>query len=487
MIKLPFLKKELTKKAKANIKRTKLVYSKILRFVDRRPLTNFFTLLLILIIVIAFGNFLKKPKIDSTKVEQVAKPVLIFSIGSTPKITVQAQIEKSGIVKIVSQTQGIVSQINVKPGQHVWRGTNLLSLGTNYSGSNPYSLQRQLAEAQYKNINDTLPTQKDLINKQRELADRNKDNADMLRNIANQSLEETRDLISLNENLISNLQQTLQTQTPGTSAYIQTQGQISQFQSATNQIRQGLRNSEFQANDGNPPSKIAQLGNDITKKQLDLQEKALDLSKETSALQVKLAQINEASMFPVSPFEGIVERVNIQVGQTVTPGTVLATITGNNQASTAQAFVPLQIARSIAILNPATLHFGNETVDLLPTYVSQEATEGQLYSVVFAIPAEVQSTLTDRSFITIDLSLDEPQTKNDPYVPIDSIHQTQDESFVFVIKDKKAVAKKVNLGQVQGSYIQVIEGLEKGDLIIVSRNVIAGDSVEDKNKKNDGS
>lgn len=481
MIKLPFLKKGLIKKAKANLKRPKRLYSKALLLVDRRPLTSFFTLLLVLTIVITVGNFLKKPKAESTKVEQPVKLVQVYSIGSTPKITVQAQIEKSGIVKIVSQTQSIVSQINVKTGQHVWRGTNLLSLSTNYGGSNPYSVQRQLAEAQYKNINDNLPAQKDLISKQRELADKNKDNADKLRDITDQSLGETRDLTSLNENLISNLQQTLQTQTPGTTAYIQTQEQISQFQSATNQIRQGLRNSEFQTNEDNPPAKIAELSNDIAKKQLDLQEKSLDLSRETSALQVKLAQINEASMFPVSPFEGVVERVNVQVGQTVTPGTVLATITGNNQASTAQAFVPLQIAKSITLLNPATLHFTNESVDLFPTYVSQEATEGQLYSVVFAIPAEVQSELTDRSFITIDLPLDEPAVKNDPYVPIDSVHQTQEESFVFVIKDKKATAKKVNLGQVQGSYVQVITGLEKDDQVIVSRNIIAGDNVEAKN------
>ncbi|MBI3342459.1 HlyD family efflux transporter periplasmic adaptor subunit [Candidatus Curtissbacteria bacterium] len=274
----------------------------------------------------------------------------------------------------------------------------------------------------------------------------------------------------------------MQSQTPGSSIYIGTQAQISQFQGINNQLKSGLRNAEYQASGDNPPAQLAQLQSDIAQKQLDLQDKALELTKETSALQLKLAQVNEANYFPVSPFEGVVERVNVEVGQSVSPGTVLATITGTDKTATAQAFVPLTIARQISKLTTSTLHLPGGTVDLYPTYVSEEATEGQLYSVLFAIPAEFENNTTDRSFITIELPIDQDTTNTaDPFVPIDSVHQTQDEAFVFVIADKKAAAKKVTLGEVQGSYIQVLNGLAQNDQIILSRNVIAGDKVETKN------
>ncbi|MBI3342458.1 efflux RND transporter periplasmic adaptor subunit [Candidatus Curtissbacteria bacterium] len=144
----------------------KIIYRRTLRFIDRRPLTSFFALLVLLLVLIALGNFMRKPRHADQNVEVAPKIVQTYTIGATPKITVQGQIEKSGIVKITAQTPGIVSQINVKAGQQVWRGTNLLSLSSNYSGSNPLSVARQLAGAQYKNIVDTFPMQKDLIGKQ---------------------------------------------------------------------------------------------------------------------------------------------------------------------------------------------------------------------------------------------------------------------------------------------------------------------------------
>ena len=118
-------------------------------------------------------------------------------------------------------------------------------------------------------------------------------------------------------------------------------------------------------------------------------------------------------------------------------------------------------------------------MDLTPSYISQEATEGQLYSIVYAIPQQAQSVLTNKSYINIQIPLESSYTlSTDPYVPIDSVHQTQDEAFVFVIKDGKAQNRKVQLGEVQGDYIQVLQGLEQNDKVIINRNILAGDHVK---------
>jgi hypothetical protein len=62
-------------------------------------------------------------------------------------------------------------------------------------------------------------------------------------------------------------------------------------------------------------------------------------------------------------------------------------------------------------------------------------------------------------------------------VPIDIIHQLQDSSYVYVVEDGKAVAKEVQLGVIYGSQVQVLEGLESGQAVIMNRNVIEGDRV----------
>lgn len=458
------------------------ITKRIITMVDKRPLTSFFVVLAALFLIIAIGSFLRKPKTAGLSTEPPPKAVQVYNIGAAPKITVNAQIEKSGIVKITAQTPGIVSQLNVAVGQQVTRGTNLLSLASNYAGTNPAIIQSQIASLQYKNVQDTYQTQKDLIGKQRELADKNRENTDKLRDITSQALGETRGIISYNDSVISQLQDLLTAQTPGTQTYISTEEQISQFKSANNQLRQALRNSEFQVSTDNAPNKISEIQTDIAKKQLDLQEKSLALSLETSRLQAALASVNAENFHPTSPFAGTVERVHVVISQSVLPGTVLVTIAGADKTATAQAFVPRSIATNISKLTPATLHMDSETADLLPIYISQEATEGQLYSVVFAIPEDFQNNTTDRSIITVDLPLDTTYgARVDPLIPIDAVHQTQDEAFVFVVKDQSAEAKKVHLGEVQGNYIQIIKGLNTNDKVIINRNIIAGDKVEVKN------
>ena len=471
MSKLSRFKKRILRRSQNRLQVVKSNYQKAVHFVDHKPLTSFFVVLTLLLTVIVIGNILRKPKVAEETIIAPPKEIQVYNIGEEPKITVQAQIEKSGIVKITAQTPGIVSNINVETGQEVARGTSLLALSSNYSGSNPLSVARQIAGVQFKNISDNLPAQKDLIGKQRELVDKNKENFEKLRDITKDSQDQTRSLITLNDEIISELQAQ-----PQTTAI---KSQISAAQSANNQLKQGLKNAEFQTSTDNPPTKINDLSNEIAKKQLDLQEKSLDLSKELAGLQVRLAQVNEANYFPVSPFEGTVERVHVQIGQSVTPGTVLVTIAGNNRTATAQAFVPINIARNISQLVPSTLHFPGQTLDLTPSYISQEATEGQLYSIVYAIPQQAQSVLTNKSYINIQIPLESSYTlSTDPYVPIDSVHQTQDEAFVFVIKDGKAQNRKVQLGEVQGDYIQVLQGLEQNDKVIINRNILAGDHVK---------
>ena len=122
-----------------NFKNLKLKVKKLLKrcgeIIDRRPLTSFFVVLAVIFLLIVVGSFLRKPKQEATIAKQV-KEVATYSIGSAPTINVQAQIEKSGVIKVEAQTPGIVSLINVTEGQKVTKGTVLVGLSSNYQGGN---------------------------------------------------------------------------------------------------------------------------------------------------------------------------------------------------------------------------------------------------------------------------------------------------------------------------------------------------------------
>ena len=113
-----------------------------------------------------------------------------------------------------------------------------------------------------------------------------------------------------------------------------------------------------------------------------------------------------------------------------------------------------------------------------PVYISTEATDGSLYSVIFDVPTDFQDKLTNNEFITVELPVGYADTSTAvPFVPLDAIYQSTDSSYVFAIKNGQATTKKVKLGSIVGQYAQIESGLTSGDEIILTRTVVAGDNV----------
>jgi len=465
--------------------KSKVAYGKVMDKAEKRPLVTFLLLIFILLGLIAISNFINKPAPTAEETAIPQKEVKVYSIGTTPKITVQAVVEKSGVIKVVSLGAGVVQSINVEVGQDVTKGTTLVSMSTNYQGGNVFSVQRQLAQVQYKNVLDTFKTQNELIDKQRELAEKQDENSDELRKISNDSLSSSRSLIELNNSILSTLE-AQQTDLENTNvngandqAILQTKQLRSQLQAANNQLNSGLDNAEYSGSDDNPPAEMSNISKEIAIKQLEVQKKALELNKEVSRLSVVLAQINEAIMYPASPVAGKVERIYVRVGQAVNPGTPIAQISGDSNSLIAVALLSRETADAISKSRVSTLHFGSESYEAAPFYVSTDATDGKLYTAQFAIPEEFASRISDKEYILVEIPIDLPNTGSAiPFIPIDSVFQTQDASFVFVAKDGKAQSKKIEIGNVVGRYVEVKKGLSEGDQLILDRNVISGDPVK---------
>lgn len=462
-------------------------FKKIPGLVEQKPLTSFFGALGILFVLILASNFLRSPVKEKTTIEKTPKKVEVYRIGSVSKVRFQAQIEKTGVIKIVAQAPGIVSSIAVTEGQEVKKGARLVALSTNYQGGNAASLSRQLAELQYQNVKNTYDVQKELVGKQREIADKTDTNSDELRSITKQSIDETQSLLSLNENIVSTLDANLVSYTATNSAgvndalILSTKQLKSQFQSAVNQLRSALRTSQYQSADDKAPSALANLQREITQKQLDLQGKALSLSLETSSLQLRLATVNEAVMFPSAPFAGVIERVHVVVGQSVVPGTPLLTLHGN-QTVKAVVKLPGNLARLVSRMEPSTLTIGKKTYTSIPTYVSNEATDGQLYSVLYTLADQLQNEVSSSSYITAEVPIGYPNTGTTvPFVPLDAIYQTQEDAYVYTVKEGVILSRKVILGEVIGGFVQITSGIDEKDQIVTDRTVIAGEQVEIQN------
>jgi RND family efflux transporter MFP subunit len=462
---------------------SKTSYRRTTSFIHRKPLTAFLAALGILLLLLIVGRLFQQAPAEKTAQKQT-KDIKVYSIGRGPQATFQAKVEKSGVIQIVAQAPGIVSNIPVEEGQTVSKGQTIISLSNNYQGGNASSVQRQIAQRQYQGALDTYGPQVDLINKQRDVATASAQNAQQTRDIAQQSVGETNDLINANQTQLDQMKQqltVLQALPPSketNAAIAELQAGILQAQGGINQLKQAQRTTEFQASNDKSPALLSNLQKDVTLKQLEVQEKTLQLNKDVSKLQVNLAYVNESLMYPTSPFSGTVEKISVKEGQSVSAGTVLATITSDTVESSAVLLVPQNVAELVGLGEPSYLMIDGKQVAATPYYVSSQATDGQLFSVFYDIPDDVQNKVSNGDYISINVPLGTANTTSAaPLIPIDAVYQNQDSAYVLVSNNNKAESRTIAPGDVYGNYVSIEKGLKDGDQIILNRNVIAGDAV----------
>ncbi|CAN5126268.1 hypothetical protein BH09PAT2_BH09PAT2_05550 [soil metagenome] len=456
--------------------KTRPARKRISTFINNHPFKALFGLLGLLILLIILSNLLNKPKIEEKKAEPKPKKVEIYQIGSSPRITVQAQIEKSGVVTIAALSPGIVQQIYTDPGMEVTAGQSLLYMSSTYQGGNVPALQLSLAAAQLKNADETYDTQRELIAKQREIATKTEENADELRDISAKSKAETQEMIDLNDQILANVNAAI---TAGVNVQENT-ALKGQYLAANAQLRTALRNTEYAVNEDKPPTALGELQKDIVMKQLDIQEKSLTLSREVTRLQYQIAAVGAQAMQPSAPFHGTVQRIFVKPGQSVNPGTPLMVLSQavEEDPIVAIAYVPADVARKVSYYEPSTLTIGNKNYDTYPTFITRDAIQGSLYGVYFPIPENYSQYVTDAGYINVQIPVGAANTSAAiPYIPIDSVYQTQDESYLFVASNGVAKSKKIKLGPVVGRYVEVEDGIKSGDRIILNRDIVTGDKV----------
>jgi HlyD family secretion protein len=452
--------------------------------IQRRPILSFIIALAILLGLILAGNFLFKPAPPPPPAQPQAKSVKTYSIGSVPKVTVQGQVQNTGVITITALSPGIVQKINVTEGQQVEKGTTLVNLSSNYAGQNAAAIQQGIAYQQYKQITDTYDSQKQIIQHQRDMANLTNQNTQNLQNISSQSVVDLQAIGDLNQNMLDTVRQNLASlenapvSTESAQQILQLKQAENQLQQSQNQVHQQVLNIQYQANPSNPPLQLSELQKQTTLQQLEIQEKQLDNSKQIASLQLALAAINTSLLAPTAPFPGSVQRILVREGQSVSPGMPLMILTNTDPAVTVIAKVPQTIAGQISQLENSILHLGTQTVSTKPIFVSSVATDGLLYSVIYNVPPENTKGLTDNDFVSVDVPVGVPDTTSTtPFVPLDAIFQTQDHSYLYVAENGVAKTRTVTTGTVTGTYVEITSGLATGDQVILDRNVVEGDKV----------
>ncbi|NEU74684.1 efflux RND transporter periplasmic adaptor subunit [Hassallia byssoidea VB512170] len=231
---------------------------------------------------------------------------------------------------------------------------------------------------------------------------------------------------------------------------------ISELAGALEQQRQNLRQKE----NGSRPEEIAQARAQVTQ----------------AAAQVQAAQVQQQYTKVFAPFAGIIGAIPVKVGEYVSKGDQLTTLTKNDSLEL-NINIPLDQAKLLRLGLPVQMldAQGKVTAGGRLSFISPNVNFDSQTVLTKATFTNFGGQLVNRQSVQTRVIWDQ---RPGILIPVTSISRLGGETFVFVAEAPEqpqaetqtlvAKQKPVKLGAIEGNNYQVIEGLKAGEKIIVS-------------------
>lgn len=192
---------------------------------------------------------------------------------------------------------------------------------------------------------------------------------------------------------------------------------------------------------------------------------AARIQREQAELQLEQARIAFGKTIIRAPISGTIVSKNINVNDYVTVDQVIAQISGGGKLEASISLNAEQIKR---------IKKGDE-VDIV---ISERLAKGKIVSLSsvagsnerFDVKVQSEKELNGEAnrsakiILTLELSEEKP---NSFFVPLEAVTIGQRKSEIFVVEDGKAKTRKIKIGNIIGSKVEIIEGLNTGDEVII--------------------
>jgi HlyD family secretion protein len=213
--------------------------------------------------------------------------------------------------------------------------------------------------------------------------------------------------------------------------------------------------------------------NNIEGERIDINQKAIETQlaeQQAKVDQVRaLAELKQKQLDALkvrAGIEGVLVDLPLQVGQHVTPGTMLAKVVQPNHLI-AELKVAETQARDVQIGQPALIDTHNGTVDGTVMRVDPAVQNG---TVTVDVKLTGDLPKGARPDLSVDGTIDLERLANVLYVGRPAFGQEDSTISLFKLQadGKEAVRVPVKVGRASVNSIQVIEGLHEGDTVILS-------------------
>lgn len=191
---------------------------------------------------------------------------------------------------------------------------------------------------------------------------------------------------------------------------------------------------------------------------------------ENTKVQVDQIKQQIANATIVAPLSGVITKKNLEEGEFVNPGTVIATIV---DVSKLKATVMVSESDVYKLKTGATVSI---STDIYPDrkfkgtvrYISPVGDDAHNYPVEITL-ANDRSQIKAGTFIRV--SFDIQGSANTLQIPKIALVEGLKNPYVYVLNGNKAAVKKLVLGREIGENVEVLSGLNEGDEVISSGQI----------------
>lgn len=186
-----------------------------------------------------------------------------------------------------------------------------------------------------------------------------------------------------------------------------------------------------------------------------------------------------------STLTGILGRVYVDIGQNVTAGTPVALVVNANNVKIGLD-IPEKYLPKITLGQEAQIGVDSWPLEKFIgsiTKISPVIDLATRTAPVEITIANKESRLKSGMFAKVRLVID--VRNNVPVILQEAVMGHAPDNYVFVVKDKRAVLKKISLGIRQGPYFEVRQGLAEGDRVVImgQQLLVDGALVEPEEEK----
>jgi RND family efflux transporter MFP subunit len=197
---------------------------------------------------------------------------------------------------------------------------------------------------------------------------------------------------------------------------------------------------------------------------MELDEVNLRLALENFENALRAKQREKAKMTIVAPTDGVISEVSLaaRVGDLIGRDNVIATLISSSRAVEAKIseenFAGLKLGQKASV---RFLGYGNKSFPATITKILPTANpETQRYTVHLAVDLEVDKLVPG---LTGEVTIVIGQREGAAVIPRRALRGSE----VFVVTDGRIELRKVELGYVSNTDVEILSGLELGDLVIV--------------------